>query len=103
MPLQSVEMTKYLLFQPGSERLFLFSERISQDPLENYFGKQRARCDNPIIQECMKNAVGIRAQRSLNLDRVKGNCHHKQRGVDEDNNMVVDDTPLPKCKRHSKK
>ena len=38
-----VEMTRYLLSQPGEERLTLLSERFSQDPLENYFGKQRAR------------------------------------------------------------
>ena len=73
-------MTKYLLSQPGSEGLFLLSERISQDPLENYFGKQRARggrCDNPTIQECMKKAVAIRAQKSLILDKVQGNCRRK--------------------------
>ena len=37
-----VEMTRYLLSQPNSDGLFLLSERISQDPIENYFGKQRA-------------------------------------------------------------
>ena len=35
-----VEMTKYLVSQ--GDVTFL-SERISQDPLENYFGQQRAR------------------------------------------------------------
>lgn len=37
-----VEMAKYLLTD-GSPGLFLLSERLSQDPLENYFGQQRAR------------------------------------------------------------
>ena len=32
-------MTKYLLSLPGAEKLFLFSERFTQDPLENYFGQ----------------------------------------------------------------
>lgn len=36
-----VEMARFLL-KPGTERLSLLSERISQDPLENYFGMQRA-------------------------------------------------------------
>ena len=75
-------MTKYLLSQPNSDGLFLLSERVSQDPLENYFGKQRARggrCDNPTVKECIKNAVAIRAQRSLDLDRVQGNCRRKRR------------------------
>lgn len=46
------EMTKYLLCLPGAEGLFLLSERFSQDPLENHFGHQRARCgrsDNPSV------------------------------------------------------
>ena len=58
-----VEMTKYLLTQPGNERVSLLSERVSQDPLENYFGMQRARgrrCDNPTIKESLQNAVAIR-------------------------------------------
>ena len=100
-----VEMTRYLFSQPNSEGLFFLSERISQDPLENYFGKQRARggrCDNPTVKECLKSAVAIRAQRSLNLDRVQGNCRRKRRVVDIDN-MIIDDTPLPKRKRTSKK
>ena len=38
-----VELTRFLLLQHGSEGLLLLGERISQDPLENYFGKQQAR------------------------------------------------------------
>ena len=41
-----VEMTKFLLSQPQdpatTQKLYLLSEHLSQDPLENYFGKQRA-------------------------------------------------------------
>lgn len=57
-----VQMTKYLLSQPGGGDLFLLSEWMSQDPLENYFGQQRAwggRCDNPTIKECLQNAVAV--------------------------------------------
>ena len=98
-------MTQYLLSQPGSNDLFLLSERISQDPFENYFGKQRARggrCDNPTIQECLKSAVAIRAQRSLDLDRVQGNCRRKRHAVDGEH-PDLDSTPLPKRRRPTTK
>ena len=97
-------MTKYLLSQRGGDELFLLSERFSQDPLENYFGKQRARgrrSDNPSFKECLQNANAIRAQRSLELDRVQGNCRRKRRLVDTDNHEI-DNTPLPKRKRSKK-
>lgn len=96
-----VEMTRYLLKLPDSEGIFLLIERISQDPLENFFGMQRARggrCDNPIVQNCLTNAVAIRAQKSLQLDAVKGNCRRK-RAQEE----VIDSTPLPKRKRQATK
>ena len=85
--------------------LFLLSERLSQDPIENYFGMQRARggrSDNPSIKECLQNAVAIRAQRSLELDPVRGNCRHKRR-LFGDEIPVVENTRLPKRKRSSSK
>ena len=97
-----VEMTRYLLLQPDSEGLFLLSERVSQDPLENYFGKQRARggrCDNPSIKECIQNSIAIRAQQSLQLDHVRGNSRYKRRVTAGDE--IIDDSPLPKRKRHA--
>ena len=101
-----VAMTKELLSQPGSEDLFVLSERFSQDPLENYFGKQRtrgSRSDNPSFKECLQNAVAIRAQKSLELDRVQGNCRRKrQLGEGAHTLKEGDDTPLPKRKRHKK-
>ena len=40
-----VEMTRFLLQKGENDEsgLFFLSERISQDPLKNYFGNQRAR------------------------------------------------------------
>ena len=96
-----VKMTRYLLSQSGDD-LFLLSERITQDPLENYFGKQRSRggrCENPCFQDCLHNAVAIRAQRSLELDRVQGNCRRKRRLPSPEK---IDATPLPKRKRVTK-
>ena len=95
-----VEMTRYLLSQPDSKDLFLLSERVSQDPLENYFGKQRARggrCDNPSMKECIQNSIAIRAQQGLELDHVRGNSRYKRRVTYD--TEVIDDTPLPKRKR----
>ena len=95
-----VEMTRFLLSQPGSPSLFLLSERISQDPLANYFGMQRSRgqrSGNPNIKESLQNAVAIRAQKSLELDRVRGNCRRKRlRGDDDFKVRKEDETPMPK-------
>ncbi len=55
-------MARYLLSQ-GHDGLYVLSERISQDPLENYFGQQRARGgrnENPSIQQCIHNAAAFR-------------------------------------------
>ena len=101
-----VEMTRYLLSWPGRENIFFLSERITQDPLQNYFGMQRAsgrRCDNPSLKECLQNAVAIRAQRSLDIDDVQGNCRRKRSHTDK--TPQVDNTPLPKrkCQRSNAK
>ncbi len=44
------------------------SERFSQDPLESFFGQQRARggrSDNPNARNFLYNAQTIRVQRSV--------------------------------------
>ena len=90
-------MTEYLLSQ--GEDLFLLSERISQDPLENYFGQQRARGgrnEHPDLQQCLHNAAALRVQKSMALNPVRGNCKRK-RCYDEKH--VINETPLPKRKR----
>ena len=94
-----VDMTKLLLSK--GENLFLLSERISQDPLENYFGKQRSRGgrnENPNLQQCVINAAALHVQGSVALDPVRGNCRRKrQLNIDED--TVINSEPLPKRKR----
>ena len=98
-----VEMTKYLLSQPKDthRKLYVLSEHISQDPLENYFGKQRARggrSENPTFQHCIQNAAALRVQKSMALDPVRGNCGRKRRLFGEQQ-PKIDNTPLPKRKR----
>ena len=59
-------MTQYLLAQ--KESLFVLSERFNQDPLESFFGQQRARggrCDNPNVATFLHNAQAIRIQRTM--------------------------------------
>ena len=53
---------------------FLLSERFSQDPLENYFGRQRGRGghnDNPNLQQCLNSAASLRVQGSVSLDPLE--------------------------------
>ncbi len=51
-------MSRYLLSK--HKDLYLLSERFCQDPLENYFGKQR-QCgghnENPTVKQCIDNAA----------------------------------------------
>ena len=61
-----VEMARYLLSQKSG--LFLLSERFNQDPLESFFGQQRARggrSDNPNAKTFLHNAQAIRVQRTM--------------------------------------
>ena len=92
-----VEMTRFLL--PEDKSLFLLSERISQDPIENYFGRQRARGgrnENPTLQQCIHNAAALRVQKSIALDPVRGNCRKRRLSYPKEQ---VDATPLPKRRR----
>lgn len=77
-----VEMVRYLLSGvPDGEPLYFLSERISQDPIENYFGKQRARGgrnENPNLQQCVHNAATLRVQKSFALNPIRGNCRRKR-------------------------
>ena len=75
-------MGKYLLSQDVDAGLFVLSERLSQDPLENYFGQQRARGrrnENPSIQQCVHNAAELRLQKSMAMDPVRGNSSRKKK------------------------
>ena len=62
--------------------LFLLSKRVSQDPLENHFGQQRARGGrnkNFNVQQCLNNEAAIRKQKSCATNPMCGNCSSKQR------------------------
>ena len=94
-----VDMARYLL-PVENDGSFLLSERLSQEPIENYFGQQRARGgrnENPSLQQCIQNAAAINLQKSQALGPVRGNCSRKRRLFD--GKQVA--TPLRKCKRNN--
>ena len=99
-----VEITKFLL-QDLSQKLYFLSERLSQDPLENYFGQQRARGgrnENPSLHQCVHNAAAVRVQKSMALEAVRGNCSRKRRLFSK-KEQSIDNTPLPKRRRTNRK
>lgn len=91
-----VEVTRYLLRLDGVH--FVLSGKFCQDPLENFFGKQRMRggySDNPTVKSFIYGTSSLRIQGSVALDPVRGNSTRgKPRAPIE-----VDDTPLPKRQR----
>lgn len=92
-------MAQVLFSVPGVT--YILSEKLCQDPLESFFGKQRAaggRNDNPTVQDFCKNTVSLRVQGSAALDPIRGNCK-RQLNYDP---YVNDSTPLPKRPRKSK-
>ena len=102
-----MDVTRYVLTKNKDENLFLLSVRFSQDPLENYFGQQRARggrSDNPTFQRTLHNAAALRVQKSMALDPVRGNSQHKRRLFQNKDQIItndIDNTPLPKRKRYT--
>ena len=93
------EMTPLLLGLPGV--ICFFSEKLCQDPIESFFGKQRARggrSDNPTVKQFCENTASLRVQGSAALEPVRGNCGKRK----HDSLSSVDiATPLPKRKRYS--
>ena len=92
-----VEIVQYLL-NAGAK--YVLTERLCQDALENYFGRQRAiggRKDNPNLRDfgygdnIIRNSVAARS--------IKGNVSGNQLGISNIN--IIDSTPLPCRKRKS--
>lgn len=84
-----------ILFQYSGVKIFL-SERLCQDPLEKYFGKQR-QCggsnENPNMQQFLDNTAALRIMGSVALDPVRGNIKADKRS------LTVDENPLPKRRK----
>ena len=89
-----VELVQYLFTIPGV-KVFL-SEKISQDPIEKFFGCQRQRGrvnENPNAKEFMKNTQALRVINGMCPSVTRGNC----RGNNEQQKLDV--TPLHKRSR----
>jgi len=94
-----VELVKYVLQIPGVK--FFLSEKISQDPLENFFGCQRQRGrtgENPNASQFCKNTQALRIINSVCDNIPKGNCRGRQLQID-----MQDTKPLPKRRRINRK
>ena len=89
-------MVEYIFTIPGVT-VFL-SNRICQDPLENFFGQQRQRGrvnENPNVSEFIKNTQALRVVNST-CSSIRGNCRHPLKNKE---NFDLDNTPLNKRKR----
>ena len=94
-----IDLTKYLFNIPGVNSFL--SERICQDPLEKFFGRQRQRGatnENPNISQFLKNNQALRVINSIQIDTSKGNTRGSK------SSKVIPVTPqlLPKrlrCKK----
>ena len=79
------------------------SERLTQDPLEKFFGMQRQRGstnENPTVQEFCANTQALRVVNSVCGNVSRGNC----RGSKEPQCQSISDKenkPLPKRRRSS--
>ena len=91
-----VELTRFLLKQSGVQ--YVLSAKLSQDPLESFFGKQRMRggySDNPTVSSFLYGAQSLRVQGSTAVKSTRGNTKRGRSTAA----LSVDDTPLPKRKR----
>ena len=80
------------------------SEKLSQDPLEKFFGCQRQKGranENPTAGEFLKNTQSLRVINSINIKEVTGqlgNCRGTKR-KDYDLENPILNMPLKKRKR----
>ena len=68
--------------------------------MSRFFGQQRSmggHNDNPTVPAFLKNTVSLRVQGTAVPNTLRGNCR-KRHGDDD---IIVDETPLPKRKRQS--
>ena len=98
--LSFIEMAQYLLSLPGVQ--YILSEKLCQDSIEAFFGKQRAtggRSDNPTVQQFCQNTVSLRVQGLAAMEPIRGNCGKWERcAIDADS---LGDS-LPKRPRYAK-
>ena len=93
-----------ILLKIDGVRAFL-SEKLSQDSIENYFGRlrQHGRAnENPTIAQVLKSSQSLRVINSIWVDEITGNCRgSKRKSYDlESINSHDLNKPLKKRQRH---
>jgi hypothetical protein len=91
---------KHFAFTIPGVKHFL-SEKLSQDPLEKFFGCQRQRgatSENPNVQQFCKNTQALRVINNVCGNVKKGNCHGNPT-VSQDA-CIKDERIEPLPKRH---
>lgn len=89
-----------LLFKIPGVTCFL-TEKLSQDPLEKFFGCQRQMGrtnDNPKVHEFLSNTQSLRVIDSININKITGNCRGSKR-KSYDMESIDLDKPLKKRRR----
>ena len=89
-----VSLAKELLSEDGVQ--FLLSEKFSQDPLEEYFSRQRGvggRFDNPDVHQFGSNVLPLEVAGTAIAVSAKANVKSTTRKAQLDN------TPLERRKR----
>ena len=98
-----VDLVRYLFTVPGVKSFL--SERISQDPIEKFFGcrRQRGRVhENPSVADFIQNTQAFRVANVFARDTVKGNCRGSNKRCRHEIDLEGTDEPLPKRKRSTK-
>lgn len=76
-----LELVPIILKIPGVS--FFLSDKLNQDPLENFFGCVRQRGgvnDNPTIHEAMQSTQTLRVINLIKMDAcVRGNCRGRSK------------------------
>ena len=91
-----VELLEFLFTIPGV-KVFL-SGKLSQDPLEKFFGCQRQRGrvnENPNAAQFFKNTQALRIVNSFCMGSFQGNCQRYHQPMDSE----AENQPLPKQQR----
>ncbi len=98
-------MVRYLFSVPGVTSFL--SQKVCQDPLENFFGCQRQRGrvhDNPNAEEFLKNTQALRVINSFCIAPSQGNCRgaSKKRNYGSCHITDKENEPLPKRRKVAK-
>ena len=81
------------------------SEKLSQDSIENYFGRLRQHGtanENPTIAQVLKSSQNMQVINSIWVDKITGNCQGSKRKSNDLESVSFEDLtkPLPKRCRH---